>query len=174
MLQETLTAAAVESGLALDAVVAQSGRERADFWRLRESIPEAQRALGPSFKHDISLPISRLAEFVGRATAWVNAAVPEGLLVCYGHVGDGNLHFNIDLRPGAERAQFLTREEPLRRAIHDWVAEFGGSFSAEHGIGRLKTGELERYAPPAELALMRTLKTALDPRGIMNPGKVLR
>ncbi len=172
MLQETL-AAALESGLALDAVIAQSGRERAELWRLRESIPEAQRALGPSLKHDISLPISRLPEFVERGSAWVTASVPEGLLVCYGHVGDGNLHFNIDLRPGAERGAFLAHEDPLRRALHDLVAELGGSFSAEHGIGRLKTGELERYAAPTELALMRALKATFDPRGIMNPGKVL-
>jgi len=173
ILQEAL-ASAVEAGLVLDATLAQSGRERAAFWRLRESIPEAQRALGGSLKHDVSVPISRLAEFVAQGSARVEAEVPEGLLVCYGHVGDGNLHFNVDLRPGADRANFLLREAPLKRAIHDLVASFGGSFSAEHGIGRLKTGELERYADPVELELMHAVKEALDPRGIMNPGKVLK
>lgn len=172
ILQETL-AGALESALVLDAAIAQSERERAAFWRLRESIPEAQRALGPSLKHDVAVPISRLAEFVRRGTEWVEANVKEGMLVCYGHVGDGNLHFNIDLRPGADRAAFLAREEPLKRAIHDLVASLGGSFSAEHGIGRLKTGELERYTSAVELDLMRAVKQALDPRGIMNPGKVL-
>ena len=100
--------------------------------------------------------------------------VPEGFLVAYGHAGDGNLHFNVNQRPGADRAAFLARETPLKRAIHDLVAALGGSFSAEHGIGRLKVAELERYAAPAELAAMRAIKQALDPRGILNPGKVLR
>jgi D-lactate dehydrogenase (cytochrome) len=164
---------ALEAGLVLDAAVAQSERERAAFWRVRESIPEAQRALGGSLKHDVSVPISKLPEFVVRGSDWVAAHVPEGLLVCYGHVGDGNLHFNVDLKPGADRAAFLAREEPLKRAIHDLVASLGGSFSAEHGIGRLKVAELERYAPPVELELMRAVKQALDPHGILNPGKVL-
>jgi FAD/FMN-containing dehydrogenase len=111
---------------------------------------------------------------VTRASQWVSANVPDGLLVAYGHVGDGNLHFNVSAAPGAQRERFLAREQPVRRAIHDLVSEFGGSFSAEHGIGRLKVGELERYTSPVELALMRAVKRAFDPHGIMNPGKVLR
>src|SRR5690606_34995930 len=115
------------------------------LWRMRETIPEAQRIDGASIKHDVSVPISRLPEFVDRAGAWVRANVPEGRLVAYGHVGDGNLHFNLNQAPGIAREAFLAREATVRRAIHDMVHELGGSFSAEHGIGALKVGELERY-----------------------------
>ncbi len=165
---------ALDRSLVLSAAVAQSERERESLWRLRETIPEAQRLDGASLKHDISLPIAVLPEFVERASAWVTANVPEGRLVAYGHVGDGNLHFNLNQAPGATREAFLAREATTRRAIHELVRDFGGSFSAEHGIGRLKVGELERYAPPVELELMRAVKHALDPNGIMNPGKILR
>ena len=175
-LEDTL-AAALDSGLVTDAALAQGERERRDFWQLRESIPEAQRRDGPSLKHDISLPIDRLAGFIERSSAWLEAHVPEGYLVCYGHVGDGNLHFNINqsARPTAAAVGGLAAREPeIRRHLHDLVHELGGSFSAEHGIGRLKVEELERYAPPLELELMRQLKRSFDPNGIMNPGKVLR
>jgi FAD/FMN-containing dehydrogenase len=104
----------------------------------------------------------------------VQTNVPDGRLVAYGHVGDGNLHFNLNQAPGSECNAFLAREEAVKRAVHDLVREFGGSFSAEHGIGRLKVGELERYASPVELDLMRALKRAFDPNGILNPHKVLR
>jgi D-lactate dehydrogenase (cytochrome) len=104
----------------------------------------------------------------------VKQNVPDGRLVAYGHVGDGNLHFNLNQAPGTDRDMFLAREEPIKRAIHDLVHESGGSFSAEHGIGRLKVGELERYASSVELDLMRAVKRAFDPHGILNPGKVLR
>jgi len=173
VLEETLGSALIQ-GVVLDAAVARSERQRAALWKLRESIPEAQRLEGAGLKHDVSVPVGALAEFVTRASQWVSANVPDGLLVAYGHVGDGNLHFNVSAAPGAQRERFLAREEPVRRAIHDLVNEFGGSFSAEHGIGRLKVGELERYASPVELALMRAVKRAFDPHGIMNPGKVLR
>jgi len=173
VLEETLGSALIQ-GVVLDAAVARSERERVALWKLRESIPEAQRLEGAGLKHDVSVPVGALAEFVTRASQWVSANVPDGLLVAYGHVGDGNLHFNVSAAPGAQRERFLAREEPVRRAIHDLVSEFGGSFSAEHGIGRLKVGELERYTSPVELALMRAVKRAFDPHGIMNPGKVLR
>jgi FAD/FMN-containing dehydrogenase len=173
LLEEAL-GAALADGLVLDAALARSERERAELWRVRENIPEAQRLEGAGIKHDISVPVAALAEFVARAAAWVSANVPDGVLIAYGHVGDGNLHFNVNAAPGAEREPFLAREPSVRRAVHDLVASFGGSFSAEHGIGRLKVEELERYAAPVELELMRTLKRALDPSGIMNPGKVLR
>lgn len=183
-LAERLEAAlgdALESEMVTDATLAQSERERQDFWFLRENIPEAQRRDGPSVKHDVSLSLDRLAEFIDRAGHWVQTHVPEGFLVCYGHVGDGNLHFNINqsitnssTTNAVPPSALLSREGEIRRVIHDLVHEFGGSFSAEHGIGRHKVEELERYAPPLELELMRAIKRTLDPNGIMNPGKVLR
>ncbi|HEY3784255.1 MAG TPA: FAD-binding oxidoreductase [Steroidobacteraceae bacterium] len=173
-LLEELLSGALEQGLVSDAVIAQSERERNALWKLRETIPEAQRLDGASLKHDISLPIASLAAFVEQAAAWIDAHVPDGRLVAYGHVGDGNLHFNLNQAPGAAREAFLAREATVRRFIHDLVRDFGGSFSAEHGIGRLKVPELERYASPVELDLMHSVKRALDPNGILNPGKVLR
>ena len=165
---------ALAAGEVLDAVIASSERERGALWKMRENIPEAQRREGVGLKHDIAVPVSRLAEFVARAAAWLAEAVPDGQLVAYGHAGDGNLHFNISALPGADAARFLARGEPVRRFVHDLVRECGGSFSAEHGIGRLKVDELERYTSAVELAVMRALKQTLDPRHIMNPGKVLR
>ena len=176
-LNELLTealAAAFESNRVLDAVVAQNERERAALWKIRETIPEAQRIDGASLKHDISLPITSLPKFVATAGDWIRANVPDGRLVAYGHVGDGNLHFNLNQAPGSSGETFLAREASTKRVIHDMVRDFGGSFSAEHGIGKLKVGELERYASPVELDLMRAVKQALDPNGILNPGKVLR
>jgi FAD/FMN-containing dehydrogenase len=176
-LEDVLTealSAAFEANLVLDAVVAKSEREREAFWKIRETIPEAQRIDGASLKHDISLPVTSLAQFVDKAGNWIRNNVPDGRLVAYGHVGDGNLHFNLNQSPGSSRDTFLAREASIKRAIHDLVREFGGSFSAEHGIGRLKVGELERYASPVELDLMRAVKHAFDPNGILNPGKVLR
>ena len=171
---ESALASALERGLVLDAAIAQNERERSGFWRMREHIPEAQRRDGASLKHDVSLPISALPRFVERAADWVHEHVPEGRLVAYGHVGDGNLHFNLNQSPGVRPGALLARADEVVRTVHDLVREFGGSFSAEHGIGRLKVGELERYASPVELDLMRTLKRTLDPNGILNPGKVLR
>jgi D-lactate dehydrogenase (cytochrome) len=173
LLEEAL-GAALARGIVLDATLVQSERERTALWKLRESIPEAQRHEGASLKHDISLPVVTLPDFVAQAAAWVATQVPEGRLVAYGHVGDGNLHFNISQLPGADRERFLARAGEIRRAIHDMVRDAGGSFSAEHGVGRTKVAELERYAPQVELELMRAVKRAFDPHGIMNPGKVLR
>ena len=172
VLEEAL-AEAHAAGLVEDATIAQSGREADSFWFLRENIPRAQRLDGESLKHDISVPVAALPQFVAQAAAWVASHVPEGRLVAYGHVGDGNLHFNLNQDPLFSAADFLGRAEEVKRTIHDLVREFGGSFSAEHGIGQLKVGELERYASPVELDLMRAIKRAFDPHGIMNPGKVL-
>jgi FAD/FMN-containing dehydrogenase len=167
-------AAAIDSGLALDAVVAQNSTQRDNLWRLRESVPAAQRVVGHSLKHDVSVPIAALPQFITAGSQLAQTLAPEGFLVGYGHVGDGNLHFNLSQRAGADAAIFAGREPALKRAIHDLVASLGGSFSAEHGIGQLKVGELERYAPAAELQLMQRIKHSFDPNGILNPGKVLR
>ena len=172
ILQKSLELA-LGDGWVSDAAVAQNDRERATFWRLRESIPEAQRKDGASLKHDISVPVSQVPRFIEVAGSWVARHIPQGVLVSYGHLGDGNLHFNINQRAGSQGFQLQAVEQKVRRAIHDFVKEFGGSFSAEHGIGQLKVFELERYANPVELDLMRRVKTAFDPNGIMNPGKVL-
>jgi D-lactate dehydrogenase (cytochrome) len=144
------------------------------MWRLRESIPEAQRHAGASIKHDVSVPISAIADFIQRAAFWIAARVPDGELIAYGHLGDGNLHFNIQQRLGTDANAFLGRAEAIHRAVYDLAAEYHGSFSAEHGIGQLKLDELLRYKDPVSIDLMRTLKHALDPKGILNPGKVLR
>jgi len=173
-IMEEALGAALEDGLVLDAALARNERERAALWKLRETIPEAQRIDGASLKHDISVTITTLPDFVERASRWVEDNVPDGRLVIYGHVGDGNLHFNLNQAPGSDRNTFLAREPAIKRAIHDLVREFGGSFSAEHGIGRLKVEELEHYASAVEIDLMRAVKQALDPNGVLNPGKVLR
>ena len=159
--------------------MAQSGQQRDAFWFLREHVPEAQTRAGASIKHDVSLPVARLAEFVTRSTALLDRLAPGARIIGYGHVGDGNLHYNLSPPPGvtkgsAGEATFLGLKDTVTRAIHDLVAELGGSFSAEHGVGRLKVAELERYEDPVALALMRRIKAALDPAGTMNPGKVLR
>jgi FAD/FMN-containing dehydrogenase len=169
VLQQAFTA-----GLVQDGVIAQNGREAAGFWLLRENIPRAQRLDGASLKHDISVPVAALPQFVQQAADWISRHVPEGRLIAYGHVGDGNLHFNLNQDPMVPAQAFLARAAEVQRAIHDLVHEFGGSFSAEHGIGQLKVAELERYAPPVALELMRAIKHAFDPNGIMNPGKVLK
>ena len=172
LLEQALAQAAAQ-GLVEDAVISANERQRASLWKLRENIPEAQRRAGPSLKHDISVPVGQLAEFVARASAWVRSSVPDGILVGYGHAGDGNLHFNISFPAKVAAASVAAREPVIRRAIHDMVAECGGSFSAEHGVGQLKVGELERYAGAVELTMMRAIKRAVDPHGIMNPGKLL-
>ncbi|HEV2701752.1 MAG TPA: FAD-binding oxidoreductase [Steroidobacteraceae bacterium] len=171
---EEVLAAAQGAGLVRDAAIAQSGREAQNFWFIRENIPRAQRLDGASLKHDIAVPVAALPQFVKQAAAWLDRHVPEGRLIAYGHVGDGNLHFNLNQEPLVTAEAFLAREEEIKRTIHDLVMQFGGSISAEHGIGQLKVAELERYAPPVELALMRAIKQAFDPHGIMNPGKVLK
>lgn len=165
---------ALAADLITDATVAQSERERDELWTLRERIPEAQRRAGASLKHDISVPVSQLATFVEAESGWLQNAVPEAVLIAYGHVGDGNLHFNVNAVTPAAEAALLARSEQIRRHVHDTVSGLGGSFSAEHGIGQLKVDELERYASPVELDLMRAIKRVFDPHGIMNPGKVLK
>jgi FAD/FMN-containing dehydrogenase len=172
LLGDELQQAAAES-LILDAMIATSIAQSLSMWKLRESVPEAQRHYGASLKHDISVPVSSVPVLIEQGGAIVRRLVPEGELVGYGHMGDGNLHFNVSQREGADRSAFMARAHELEHAIFDLVESLGGSISAEHGIGRLKVEEFAQRADPVELAVMRELKRALDPRGILNPGKVL-
>ncbi|HKQ80885.1 MAG TPA: FAD-binding oxidoreductase [Steroidobacteraceae bacterium] len=170
---ENTLADAMERGYLTDAAIAQSGVQREQFWRLRETIPEAQSRLGPSLKHDISVTTSQLPSFIREGTQLMHEIIPNVRPVTYGHLGDGNLHFNASLPEHGDAAEFARQGSELKRAIHDLVARYGGSFSAEHGIGQLKRAELERYKSPVAVDLMRAIKHALDPKGIMNPGKVV-
>jgi len=170
---EAELAAAMDAGEISDAALAASVAQREAFWRLRELIPEAQRCEGAGVKHDVSVTTSELPRFIGEASALVARIAPQGRIVAYGHLGDGNLHFNVNAPVGADAASFMTLAPAINRAVHDLVADFGGSFSAEHGIGRLKREELLRYKSPVAVDLMRSIKRAIDPRGVMNPGKVL-
>ncbi len=170
---ESLLAGAMEDGLVRDAVIAGSGAQAADFWKLRETIPEAQKQDGASIKHDISVPVSRIPGFMEEAAAAAEAAV-DGVRVCaFGHVGDGNLHFNMNQPVGGDPAAFLEREDELNTIVHDAASRHGGSISAEHGIGQLKREALIHYKPAVAIELMRRIKAALDPDNLMNPGKVL-
>jgi FAD/FMN-containing dehydrogenase len=172
LLTTTLEDAAAR-GTITDAVLASSGAQAQAMWKLRESIPEAQRRHGASLKHDVSVPVSAIPTLIETGSALVGRLAPEGDVIAYGHAGDGNLHFNVSQRPGADLAAFLARGPALEHAMFDLVESLGGSISAEHGIGRLKAAEFARRADPVELSVMRELKRALDPKGILNPGKVI-
>ena len=171
---ESALALAISAGRAIDAVTASSEAQREALWRLRESIPEAQRHEGAGLKHDISVEPSRLPQFIEEGRALLSRLAPGARLVAYGHLGDGNLHFNLSPAGGADDTTLAATGGVISRAVHDLVAGHHGSISAEHGIGQLKVAELERYEDPVALQLMRSIKQALDPRNIMNPGKVLR
>ncbi len=164
---------ALEDGLALDAVLAESGEQRKALWRIREGIPEAQKREGGSIKHDVAVPTSRVPEMLDRCTRAVEAALPGVRVVAFGHLGDGNIHFNLTQPRGGDKSAFLAQWERMNLIVHDIVADMGGSVSAEHGIGRLKIAEMARYKSAVELEMMRRVKDALDPLGLMNPGKVL-
>jgi FAD/FMN-containing dehydrogenase len=170
---ETLFAEAAEAGLVSDGLIAQSEAQRHDFWEMREQIPQANRLIGAVSSHDISLPLGAVADFIA-AGAGVIARIGDFRINCFGHLGDGNLHYNVFPAPGHSRADHAGQRDAIKRAVHDLVHEMGGSVSAEHGIGRLKVEDLERYGDPAKLSAMRAIKAALDPLGIMNPGAVLR
>jgi FAD/FMN-containing dehydrogenase len=170
-LAEQALAAAAAAGLVTDAVFAGSSAQAAALWRLREAISEAQKPEGASLKHDISVPVSRIPGFVARAVATLERLVPGIRPVPFGHAGDGNLHFNLSQPVGMDKRAFLALEEDVHRVVHDLTAELGGSISAEHGIGQAKREEIRRYKSEVELALMRRIKQALDPKGLMNPGK---
>ncbi|MCJ2046332.1 FAD-binding oxidoreductase [Methylobacterium sp. J-078] len=170
---EAMLARAQARGLVEDAVLAASEAQALAFWDLRESLSEVQKAEGASIKHDVSVPLSRLPEFLARATRACEAELP-GLRVCaFGHFGDGNIHFNLSQPVGMDRAAFLALWDRFNRIVHDIVLALGGSIAAEHGVGLLKRAELGRTADPVALDLMRSLKAALDPGNILNPGKIL-
>lgn len=168
-----LLEAALEEGLIDDAVVASSGQQRDDFWRLREMLSEVQKLEGGSIKHDVSVPLARVPEFLDVATDAVLELEPKARVVAFGHAGDGNIHFNVSQPVGADKQAFLDRWEEMNALVHEIVLEMGGSISAEHGVGTLKRDLLPGAKDAVALDAMRAIKAALDPKGIMNPGKVL-
>jgi len=166
---EDFLAEAFEAGHITDALIAQNAAQRQDFWTVRETIPLANRKIGAVYSHDIAVPVSRIPEMIAQGRARV-AAIGPLRVNCFGHVGDGNLHFNIYPPKGAVKADWVHLKDEIKTAIYDLVYELGGSMSAEHGIGRFKLDDLVRYEDPAKLGAMRAIKAALDPLGIMNPG----
>ncbi|MGR3484851.1 MAG: FAD-binding oxidoreductase [Paracoccaceae bacterium] len=161
------------AGLATDGVIASSQAQAAALWQLREVIPEANRRIGAISSHDVSVPLSAIPDFIDAAGAAL-ASSGDYRVNCFGHAGDGNLHYNVFPRPGRSRTDHADERAAIKRCVHDLVHAAGGSVAAEHGVGRLKVDDLERYGDPVKLALMRSVKDALDPAGILNPGAVLR
>lgn len=172
-LLERAIESALERGIAEDAALATSIAQSRGLWQVREHIPLAQAAAGKNIKHDVSLPISRIAEFIDVTNTQLQQAFPGCQLVCFGHLGDGNLHYNVAPPDAGAHDEFIANQGAINRIVHDSVHAFSGSISAEHGIGALKRDELVRYKQPVELNMMRAIKAALDPLGIMNPGKIL-
>ncbi len=170
---EELLGAAMEREIIDDATIAATGEQRAAFWALRENVSEVQKHEGGSIKHDVSIPIGVVPEFLAEASAAVTAHLPGARVVAFGHLGDGNIHFNVSQPVGADKAAYLAGWEEMNEVVHAIVARRHGSFSAEHGIGRLKRDLLARAKDPTALDVMRKIKAALDPQGLMNPGKVL-
>jgi FAD/FMN-containing dehydrogenase len=172
-LAESLLSQGVETGEIADAVVASSLAQSAALWRLRELMSEVQKEEGGSIKHDVAVPVARVPEFVARANRLVELMIPGARPVPFGHLGDGNIHYNVSQPPGMERAVFLANWEALNAAVHEIVLDLGGSISAEHGIGRLKRDLMPHAKQPLELDMMRKIKAAFDPNFILNPGKLL-
>jgi FAD/FMN-containing dehydrogenase len=170
---ETLLTEAAEAGYVLNATIADSLAQRAALWKLREALSEAQKPEGGSIKHDISVPVSAIPEFIRRAAPIVEQVCPGARPVPFGHFGDGNVHYNVSQPVGMDKAAYLALWHTMADAVHGLVHDMNGSISAEHGIGRLKRDDLPRYKSPAELGAMRAIKAALDPVGILNPGKVV-
>jgi FAD/FMN-containing dehydrogenase len=172
---ERLLETAMEEGCVTDAVVAENLTQAHQLWHIRESIPLAQAEEGLNIKHDISLPVSRIPDFCRETDAELRRAIPGVRLVNFGHLGDGNLHYNVQCPEGVDAPAFLAEwEERVNTIVYDAVARFGGSISAEHGIGSLKVDKLPDYKAPPALAMMKAIKRALDPKNIMNPGRVVR
>ena len=172
-LLERAIGAALDGNVIDDAVVATSIAQSTGLWQLREHIPLAQAKAGKNIKHDISLPVSRIADFIAATGPKLETAFPGCQLVCFGHLGDGNLHYNVAPPEGVSNDEFLLKQDEVNRVVYDSVEAFGGSISAEHGIGVLKRDELVHHKSAVELNMMRAIKGALDPLGIMNPGKIL-
>ncbi|MFQ5546899.1 MAG: FAD-binding oxidoreductase [Woeseia sp.] len=170
---ETTLAAAIEQGLGMDAVIAKNVSEQEELWRMRHSISEVQKFEGASLKHDVSVPVGKIGDFIEQAQKAVLRIMPDARIVAFGHVGDGNVHFNINQPESWEGDRFREEAAGLSKAVYDVVGMFDGSISAEHGIGQYKREILRQYRSEAEIALMRSVKTALDPGNILNPGKVL-
>ncbi len=171
---EAVLGEAIEAGLVKDAAIAANMAQSKALWHLRESIPLAEAELGKSVKHDVSIPISSIAAFVHKTNALLQTNFPGVRHVIFGHLGDGNLHYNVANAAGQTEQELLALQNQVYRVVHDSVFAFNGSISAEHGVGQLKRDELPRYKSEIELALMKRIKTALDPQGIMNPGKLLQ
>ncbi|MFF7395552.1 FAD-binding oxidoreductase [Achromobacter sp. NPDC008082] len=171
---EAVLGQAIDAGLVDDAVIAANVAQSKALWHLRESIPLAEAELGKSVKHDVSIPISSIAGFVHKTNALLQARFPGVRHVIFGHLGDGNLHYNVANAAGQTEAELLALQSEIYGVVHDSVHAYSGSISAEHGVGQLKRDELPRYKSPVELALMHRIKRALDPQGLMNPGKVLQ
>ncbi|GIZ52390.1 FAD-binding oxidoreductase [Noviherbaspirillum aridicola] len=172
-LLEAVISEALERELIQDAVVASSIAQSKALWNLREHIPLAQAEEGKNIKHDVSVPISRIGDFIRDTDVLVEQAFPGARMVTFGHLGDGNLHYNVSPPENGSPDAFIAHQEEINRVVHDSVNRFGGSISAEHGLGALKRDEIRRYKSEVELSLMRTLKQALDPHNLMNPGKVI-
>ena len=159
--------------VALDGVIAESTQQRKDLWLLRDGLNEAQKPEGGSIKHDISIPINNVNKFINDATYSVEKFIPDSRVVAFGHIGDGNIHFNISQPIESNKEDFLKKWESVNKIVFDIVNDLDGSFSAEHGIGKLKRDELKFYNPEIEINLMKSIKTTFDPNNILNPGKVL-
>ena len=169
---EEALATHMDSGLVSDGILAQSDSQRQTIWTLRESIPEANRLIGAIASHDISVPIGRVPDFIAEGRGVMARINPAFRINSFGHLGDGNLHYNIYPPKGQPKSAFSDQAGRIKRAVHDLVHAFDGSISAEHGIGRIKTDDLARYGDPVKLAVMRQIKSALDPKGLMNPGVI--
>ena len=170
---EDLLGDGAEAGEVVDATIAASNAQAAALWKIREAIAEAQNKFGTSIKHDVSVPVSKVPEFIAKASAALEAAYPGIRIVAFGHLGDGNIHFNPAGPPAMAAEAFGAERVNVNRIVHDIVASLDGSISAEHGLGRLRREEAKHYKPAVEMELMQRIKDAIDPNGIMNPGKVV-
>ena len=170
---ESVLAEALEDGLVVDAVIAESEAQAQAIWAIREGVPEAQVLNGGGIKHDVAVPVSRVAAFLKEGTELVEAMAPDAVVIAFGHLGDGNIHFNLTPRSEAERDGLLARENDINDAVEGMVVAMDGSFSAEHGVGRLRLRQMARYKSDVELDLMRRLKHALDPEDLLNPGRLI-